>query len=92
METIFRCTREVIPYMEENKGGSIVNFGSMYGLVSPEFQIYGDDPGKNPLNYGAGKAAVIPISCDKNFFGLHDPSIYFNIFSFQQSGISLFCL
>ena len=52
--TVFRCTREVAPYMEENKGGSIVNFGSMYGLVSPDFKIYGDDPGRNPPNYGVG--------------------------------------
>ncbi len=60
--TVFRCTREVISYMEENKGGSIVNFGSMYGLVSPDFRVYGDDLGKNPPNYGAGKAAVIQFT------------------------------
>lgn len=58
----FRCTREVIPYMAKNGGGSIINFGSMYGLVSPDFRIYGDNPGKNPPNYGAGKAAVIQLT------------------------------
>jgi gluconate 5-dehydrogenase len=60
--TAFRCTREVIPYMVENGGGVIVNFGSMYGLVSPDFKIYGDNPNKNPPNYGAGKAAVIQLT------------------------------
>jgi len=60
--TAFRCTREVIPYMIENGGGAIVNFGSMYGLVSPDFRIYGDNPSKNPPNYGAGKAAVIQLT------------------------------
>ncbi len=60
--TVFRCTREVVPYMEENGGGVIVNFGSMYGMVSPDFRIYGDNPSKNPPNYGAGKAAVIQFT------------------------------
>jgi NAD(P)-dependent dehydrogenase (short-subunit alcohol dehydrogenase family) len=59
---VFRCTREVIPYMAEAGGGVIVNFGSMYGLVSPDLRIYGDNPSKNPPNYGAGKAAVIQLT------------------------------
>ena len=53
----FRCTREVLPYMKKN-GGSIINYCSMYGLVSPDLRIYGDNPQKQPPNYGAGKAAV----------------------------------
>lgn len=58
----FRCTREIIPYFEENGGGSIVNFGSMYGVVSPDFRIYGDNPNRNPPNYGSSKAAVIQFT------------------------------
>lgn len=53
----FRGIREVVPYMKEH-GGSIVNYCSMYGLVSPDLRIYGDNPQKQPPNYGAGKAAV----------------------------------
>ena len=53
----FRGIREVVPYMKEN-GGSIINYCSMYGLVSPDLRIYGDNPQKQPPNYGAGKAAV----------------------------------
>jgi NAD(P)-dependent dehydrogenase (short-subunit alcohol dehydrogenase family) len=58
----FRCTREVIPYMEENKGGSIINFGSMYGMVSPDFSVYGNKGNTNPPNYGSGKAAIIQLT------------------------------
>lgn len=54
---VFRGMREVVPYMKE-KGGSIINYCSMYGLVSPDLRIYGDNPQKQPPNYGAGKAAV----------------------------------
>ncbi len=56
--TVFRCTREIIPYMKES-GGSIINIASMYGVVSPDPRIYGDNPQKNPPNYGAGKAGVL---------------------------------
>ena len=53
----FRCIREVVPYMKK-MGGSIINYGSMYGMVSPDLRIYGDNPQKQPPNYGAGKAAI----------------------------------
>ena len=56
---IFRCTREVIPYFDKNGGGTIVNVGSMYGMIAPDFDIYGDNIPWNPPTYGAGKAGVI---------------------------------
>lgn len=59
--TVFRCTREIIPYLKES-GGSIVNIASMYGVVSPDPGIYGDNPQKNPPNYGAGKAAILQFT------------------------------
>jgi len=59
---IFRCTREAIPHLEENGGGAIVNVGSMYGLVAPDFAIYGDDIPWNPPSYGAGKAGVLQFT------------------------------
>ena len=54
---VFRGTREVVPFMKE-RGGSIINYCSMYGLVAPDLRIYGDNPQKQPPNYGAGKAGV----------------------------------
>lgn len=58
----FRCTRAAIPLLEERGGGAIVNIGSMYGLVAPDFTIYGDDIPWNPPNYGAGKAGLIQFT------------------------------
>ena len=58
LTSTFRSVREVVPYMKEG-GGSIINYCSMYGLVSPDLRIYGEDnPQKNPPNYGAAKAGV----------------------------------
>ncbi|NOU96177.1 SDR family oxidoreductase [Paenibacillus sp. LMG 31456] len=60
--TAFRCTREAIAYMRRSGGGSIINFASMYGVVSPDPSIYGDSGANNPPNYGAGKAAVVQLT------------------------------
>ena len=59
--SVFRVTREVIPYIK-GAGESIVNFESMYGGVAPDLRIYGDNPQKQPANYGAGKAAIDQFS------------------------------
>lgn len=59
--TTFRAMREVIPYMKK-AGGSIINYGSMYGVVAPDLRIYGDNPQKQPANYGAGKGGVDQIT------------------------------
>lgn len=56
---VFRCTNEIIPIMEKNREGTIINVSSMYGTVSPDPSIY-EDSGFNSLpNYGASKAAII---------------------------------
>lgn len=59
---VFRCTKAIIPIMEKNKSGSIINISSMYGVVSPDPSIYGNSGCDNPPNYGAGKAAIIQFT------------------------------
>lgn len=58
----FRCTREVLPYFDKRGGGNIVNIASMYALISPDFDVYGDDIPWNPPTYGAGKAGVVQFT------------------------------
>ncbi len=63
--SVHRCIREVTPYMKASNYGKIINISSMYGIVSPNFDLYeGDGCEKytNPPHYGAGKAAVLQLT------------------------------
>ena len=43
-------------------GGSIVMFSSMYGITSPDPRVYHAPMNPNPIEYGAGKAALIQMT------------------------------
>jgi len=45
-----------------NQGGSIVMFGSMYGIVSPNPSAYPEDTSPNPIEYGVGKAGLLQMT------------------------------
>jgi NAD(P)-dependent dehydrogenase (short-subunit alcohol dehydrogenase family) len=63
LNSVFRCTREGIPYMKKIGGGAIINIASMYGVISPDFRIYKKYPRYlNPPNYGSAKAGVIQLT------------------------------
>mgnify|MGYP001169095041 CR=1 FL=1 len=36
----YLCCREIFMHMKKNKKGSIINYGSIYGELSPDFKIY----------------------------------------------------
>ena len=45
----FLVTREVLKKYDQKKKGVILNFSSTYGLVSPNFNIYGNSGINNPI-------------------------------------------
>ena len=49
-------------YFKVNKKGTIINIGSIYGVVSGDMRIYNDDDRRTPEIYGATKAAVINLT------------------------------
>ena len=49
-------------YFKVNKKGTIINIGSIYGIVSGDMSIYNEDDRRTPEIYGATKAAVINLT------------------------------
>lgn len=62
--SVYRCIREVIPFMKSQQSGNIINIASMYGLIVPDFRLYEDSCRKffNSPQYGASKAAIIQLT------------------------------
>jgi NAD(P)-dependent dehydrogenase (short-subunit alcohol dehydrogenase family) len=57
----FLVSRESAKAMVRAGKGSIVHFGSMYGVVSPDPGIYPTHVGPNPIDYGVAKAGVLQM-------------------------------
>jgi NAD(P)-dependent dehydrogenase (short-subunit alcohol dehydrogenase family) len=76
---IYRCTKTVLPYMKQQKSGSIINISSMYGVVSPNPELYGESGYDNPAFYGTGKAGIIQftryIACHNGKYGIRVNSV-----------------
>ena len=49
-------------YFKVNKNGTIINIGSIYGIVSGDMSLYNEDDRRTPEIYGATKAAVINLT------------------------------
>ena len=65
----FLCIQEGSRLMrEDKKGGSIINIGSIYGIVSSDPRIYNKNDRKNAECYGASKAAIIHMT---KYFAVH---------------------
>ncbi|OJJ19307.1 gluconate 5-dehydrogenase [marine bacterium AO1-C] len=62
LNSVYRCIREIIPYFKKQGHGKIINVSSMYGLVSPDFEVYANNRFLNPPHYGAAKAGVLQMT------------------------------
>lgn len=63
LTSVYRCLREAGPFFEKQGSGNVINIGSMYGMVSPDFAVYETAPASfNPPHYGAAKAALLQLT------------------------------
>ncbi len=63
LKGVFNCIRAfVTSSIEVPRDRSIVNLGSIYGIVSPDFRVYESGDRRSPEIYGATKAGVIQMS------------------------------
>jgi NAD(P)-dependent dehydrogenase (short-subunit alcohol dehydrogenase family) len=59
MNSLFYLCQQVTAVMKEQGSGSIVNMTSIYGVVGPDFTVYGDTGMTMPAAYSAIKGGVI---------------------------------
>ena len=66
----FNVIQKYVDFFDNNKqlNGNIINIGSMYGVISPDYRIYGSNDRKNSEIYGASKAGIIQIT---KYFAVH---------------------
>lgn len=62
LNSYFFITQQVATYMKESKKGSIVNIGSMYGLVGPDFTVYDGTAMTMPAAYAAIKGGIVNLT------------------------------
>ncbi|SIR42309.1 oxidoreductase [Pontibacter lucknowensis] len=58
----FLCCREVLETMKKQKGGSVINMSSIYGLVGPDFTVYDGTDMTMPAAYAAIKGGINNLS------------------------------
>lgn len=58
----FELSRAAAKPMLDAGRGSVIHFGSMYGVVSPDPRLYPPEMNVNPPDYGAAKAAVLQLT------------------------------
>ncbi len=62
MNSIFCFCQQVLVIMKEQQSGSIVNIGSIYGVVGNDFTLYEEYGGTSPAAYSAIKGGIINFS------------------------------
>lgn len=61
LNAVFDVTKIFFEDLKKNSG-NILNIGSMYGHVAPDYRIYEGSDTANPPSYGAAKAGVIQFT------------------------------
>jgi NAD(P)-dependent dehydrogenase (short-subunit alcohol dehydrogenase family) len=54
----FLCCQKVLEHMKINEEGSLVNIGSIYGVLGPDFSVYEGTPMTMPAGYAAIKGGI----------------------------------
>lgn len=69
----FICCQKIAEYMRKQGSGSIINFGSTYGIVGPDFSIYKGTKMRNSGYYSAIKGGIINFTKYlASYYGKHN--------------------
>lgn len=58
----FVCCQKVLEQMKTQKSGSLINLGSIYGVVAPDFSIYEGMDMTMPAAYSAIKGGIVNLT------------------------------
>lgn len=58
----FILTQSCAPALAEHGTGSVINVGSIYGLVGPDLRVYDDTTMGNPAAYAASKGGLLQLT------------------------------
>lgn len=58
----FLVAQQFALYFREQGAGNIINMSSIYGVMSPRFQVYAGTPMTMPVEYAAIKSAVVHLT------------------------------
>jgi NAD(P)-dependent dehydrogenase (short-subunit alcohol dehydrogenase family) len=58
----FLCCQAVGAHMRRERRGSIINFGSIYGMIGPDFRVYDGTPFTTAAVYSASKAGIYGLT------------------------------
>lgn len=59
---LFLCSKVFIEEMVKRKSGSVINISSIYGMVGPDFSIYGNTGMTSPADYSFAKGGMIAFT------------------------------
>lgn len=62
LNSVFMLCQKILPIMQEQRSGSIVNISSIYGVVGPDFGVYKGTEMTMPAAYSAIKGGLINFS------------------------------
>lgn len=62
LDAAFILAQACAPALRASGKGSIINIGSIYGMVGPDMDIYGGTSMGNPAAYAAGKGGLLQLT------------------------------
>lgn len=62
LTSVFHLSRDLLPLLKKSKQPSIINIGSMHGVIAPEWSLYKGTKMSNPAAYSISKAGVIHLT------------------------------
>ena len=62
LTSVFHLSRDLLPLLKKAKQPSIINIGSMHGIIAPEWSLYKGTKMSNPAAYSVSKAGIIHLT------------------------------